>query len=46
MTDPELDVAEEFEDEDTLEYLFADDEEEDFEDTTWEWDGTQWKQVA
>jgi hypothetical protein len=35
-----------FEDEDTLEYLFVDDYDEDeLEDDTWEWDGTAWQRV-
>jgi hypothetical protein len=49
MNDTELDLPEttiDFEDEDTLELSFTDDETEDFEESTWEWDGTQWKKVA
>jgi hypothetical protein len=47
MSEPELDNLD-FEEEDTLEYCFTDDEEadEDWEETTWEWDGDKWQKVA
>ena len=47
MNEPELDKMD-FEDEDTLELCFTDEEPEgeEWEETTWEWDGDKWQKVA
>jgi hypothetical protein len=47
MTEMELtETVIDLEDEDLMDASFTDDEPDDFENTTWEWDGAQWQKVA